>query len=328
MLSTYMKTARKQLKMILIVIMVIMITILLISCVTPYLIPISKYPDLIDVYPYLSSQYMEVNTIRLHYRLYTPTVDPKGNVLLIHGLGGSTYSFEKTIPSLTAAGFVVVAVDLPGFGYSDRSGNIDHSQNARSTLLWTFLDRLPSDIPQVRWHLVGHSMGAATAVRMALARQERTASITIIDGAFGNPDSKRNVPLWIPSVIRWIQVLVQYRFSNPKQIEKILEQGYLTSPNEKDIKGYREPLLIDGTARQVPSLLKTSTDVQIEELGSLNMPVLIVWGKNDPWTPVADVDRIAQILPGATYHIIEHAGHFPLETHPDVTNSILVDFLQ
>jgi pimeloyl-ACP methyl ester carboxylesterase len=68
--------------------------------------------------------------------------DALGNILLIHGLGGSTFSFRNNAEALSSAGYNVIAVDLPAFGYSDRKRNIDHSQDNRARLLWLMIEEI------------------------------------------------------------------------------------------------------------------------------------------------------------------------------------------
>ena len=151
----------------LVIISIVLLLIISTSCVTPYLIPLSKPQPSIELYPFPDSEYIKVNGILFHYRFGKPSTDPIGYILLVHGFGGSTYSFQSTIKPLNAAGFVTVAVDLPGFGYSERSNELNHSQNARGELLWTFIQLIDANLESHTWHLAGHSMGAATVATMA-----------------------------------------------------------------------------------------------------------------------------------------------------------------
>ena len=97
--------------------------------------PLSEASAQLPDKPFANSQYVEVDGIVLHCRTWNPQAEQYlGKVLLIHGLGASTYSWEQTADALSQAGYWVIAADLPGFGYSSRQSGLDHSQKRRSSI--------------------------------------------------------------------------------------------------------------------------------------------------------------------------------------------------
>jgi pimeloyl-ACP methyl ester carboxylesterase len=62
-------------------------------------------------------------------------------------------------------------------------------------------------------------------------------------------------------------------------------------------------------------------------LSSISVPVLIAWGEEDAWLPVADSERIAERIPGARRVVIPDAGHFCMEDRPDAVAAALRSFL-
>lgn len=159
--------------------LVALISLFILLSLIPYLITVpssdAEYMD--KAFP--ESEYIEINDISVHYRVWTPeTSFIKGKVLLVHGLGGSTFSWRNNIAPLQKEGYLVVAADLPGFGYSDRKSGIDHSQRARSDILWQLLDQtdptLDQDAASSGWVLAGHSMGAGTVSAMAINKPGRS----------------------------------------------------------------------------------------------------------------------------------------------------------
>ena len=128
-----------------------------------------------DTLPFTNSAFAVVDDVNLHYRAWMPKKPVIGKILFVHGLGGSTFSWRYTVDTLQEAGHAVVTVDLPGFGYSDRTRGLDHSQTARARYLWALLEELdqtlmPDTDRNQLWNLVGHSMGGGTITAMALAR--------------------------------------------------------------------------------------------------------------------------------------------------------------
>ena len=91
--------------------------------------------------PFINSHKTTVDSVMLHYRVWITKVKPsKGKVLFIHGFTGSTFSFRKNYDSLVNAGYNILAVDLPAFGYSDRGTWINHSQSSRAVMIWKLID--------------------------------------------------------------------------------------------------------------------------------------------------------------------------------------------
>ena len=99
-------------------------------------------------------------------------------LLLIHGLGASTFTFRRILPDL-ARRFRVVAVDLKGFGFSERPAAGDYSLSAQAALVRQVMDQLGVEKASV----LGHSMGGAVAMRLALAYPERVERLILASSA-------------------------------------------------------------------------------------------------------------------------------------------------
>ncbi|HVD01064.1 MAG TPA: alpha/beta fold hydrolase, partial [Candidatus Dormibacteraeota bacterium] len=103
-------------------------------------------------------------------------------VLLLHGIGHSLRNWFRTVPALTQAGFRAIAIDTPGFGYSEAPDTI-LDEDGTTAFLTDFLDTFYLD----KVHLVGHSLGGALATVLALHRPERVARLALVAPAVG-PD--------------------------------------------------------------------------------------------------------------------------------------------
>lgn len=306
--------------------------IILLLSIVPYLVPLSRSGDVTRIRPYDNSMYYEVDEVVVHYRIFLPEAENvSGKILLVHGMGGSTYSFEKTVSELTAEGYLVVAVDLPGFGYSGRPEDFDHSHKSRSALLWGLLDEVDKTSPAVsegqRWHLAGHSMGGGTVAAMAVDREDRTESLILIDGALLENERGGGLLFAIPPVTRWIQVVLEQFVIRAVNIRSFLRSAYGVEPTEEQVLGYLNPLSLPGTARGAAQLLRTSKNVPLQDLSSLKMPVTAIWGEKDSWVPLSDTEQIRNVLPQLDVEIIEGAGHVPMESHPEAFNQALLSAL-
>ncbi|MGM0415040.1 MAG: alpha/beta fold hydrolase, partial [Bacillota bacterium] len=123
--------------------------------------------------PYANSNFVEINGIVLHYRIDKAVNDQSaGKILMVHGMGGSTYCWRENIKSLNQNGFHVIRVDLPAFGFSDRQPGLNHTAENRADWLWSLLDYLDTEqfSEKENWVLIGHSMGGKTIAEMELIR--------------------------------------------------------------------------------------------------------------------------------------------------------------
>jgi pimeloyl-ACP methyl ester carboxylesterase len=311
---------------------IILLGILLLLSIVPYLIPLSRSGDVTRLRPYDSSMYFIEDGVAVHYRVSLPETESiRGKILLVHGMGGSTYSFEETVPALIAEGYLVVAVDLPGFGYSSRPEIFDQSQKNRSALLWGLLDEVDRTSTEgsgaQRWLLAGHSMGGGTVAAMAVERQDRTEHLVLIDGALLEND-RGGFLFDLPPVMRWIQVALEYFVIRGVNFQSFLRSAYGAEPTAQQVAGYLDPLKLPGTARGAASLLRTSENIPLQELSSLKIPVTAIWGENDSWVPLSDTEKIKDLIPQLVVVIIEDAGHVPMESHPEEFNGALLDIFE
>lgn len=308
----------------------VILVLLLLTAIVPYLIPLSKAEQ--TQYPFENSHHYDTEETIIHYRVYEPDAESVlGKILLIHGLGGSTFSYETNAPFLAQAGYLVITVDLPGFGYSSRNINEDHAQTTRANQLWQLLDEIDqkalyNSSLTSSWHIGGHSMGGGTATAMAFTRQDDVSSMILIDGAlFENNRSSTFVTL--PIISRIIQVLLEHVLIKPDRIESFLTSAYGQTPTEEQVLGYLTPLTLNGTARSALALLKTAKNIPEESLSELDLPVLALWGEDDAWVPVETTTKIKDLMPQTQITIIEGAGHVPMETHAKEFNQILLQWL-
>ncbi len=311
--------------------LMVVCSLFLFLSVLPYFIPITSGANYDPGKPFPESHFFEVDGIDLHYRLWLPAHEKiQGRVLLIHGMGGSTFSWRYTVESLTEAGYVVAAVDLPAFGYSSRKGGLKHTQVNRSLWLWRLLDEigetLPTEIQGTTWHLVGHSMGGGVAAAMVVAQPNRTASAVFVDGALTLTSRNSRSILAYPPVRRWIQVALRHYIFKVPRIEKMLEGAYNRQPSAEEVQGYLSPLRFPGTERVFYDLIKSQSAVPLEPLRQIPVPMMAIWGREDQWIFLAQGEQFIKEVPSVPLYVIDGAGHCPMETHSEEFNAVLLDF--
>jgi pimeloyl-ACP methyl ester carboxylesterase len=309
------------------------LTFLLVVCALPFFLPVSSATGQQPSTPFANSQFITVDGVELHCRIWEQqTAACKGKVLLIHGLGGSTYSWVQTADALIQDGYWVIAVDLPGFGYSSRQTGLDHSQQQRGRLVWQLLksaaSQIPIDVQNAPWILVGHSMGAGTVAAMALEEPGLTARLVFADGAvLDNAPGFATGLMAFPPAARWMAIILEYGIIREANVRNILATAYAREPTTEQVNAYFMPLKISGTARAFIDIIRTTKNEPVAGLHDLACPIDAIWGENDPVIPLSQAGTLQQLIPALKLRTIAGAGHVPMETNSADFNRALLNIL-
>jgi pimeloyl-ACP methyl ester carboxylesterase len=282
--------------------------------------------------PFENSHFVVIDSLRIHYRTWNADIkNPKGKVLLIHGFCGSTFCWRNNYDALTAAGYKVVAIDLPGFGYSGRDAKLNQSQSNRGKMIWELLEKIDGNDTS-KWNIVGHSMGGGTAEAVALMKLDRTKTLTILDGMIFIENN--NVNLSIVGLVNhpWYKKLLlsytEHRYLSFNNFRRELKGTYGFLPDTLTVNGYWEPLQVDGTPETIVNLLANSKEIQdLNASGLAQIPVLVIWGKKDKTLRLKNGKKLKRAVPSIDLKVIPDARHMAMETHPAVFNQMLVEFL-
>ncbi|HEY0721007.1 MAG TPA: alpha/beta hydrolase [Gammaproteobacteria bacterium] len=239
-------------------------------------------------------------------------------VILIHGLNGSVDDWRHTLPAL-AKNFHVVAFDLPGFGKSDKGSQL-YSPTSYARLAQFLADRYFSSKP---YHIIGHSMGGAIALRYAALRPLRFQRLVLLDAA----------GILHPLVISKFQAgsLVE-RASGVKQTRGMAERvsGKLLELADKlpilptDIvnTSLGRDVVLSGGPAKIAALALSSEDFSFA-VASVTEPTLILWGDNDLTVPLRTGQVLAARLAQARLEIIAGAGHEPMNDQSEQVNALI-----
>lgn len=302
----------------------IVLALLFILFVLPYLLP-GENAKAIPEKPFDNSEFVIVDDVSLHIRFW-PALQSKGNILLIHGLGGSTFSFRNNAEPLSDAGYNVIAVDLPAFGYSDRKRNISHSQENRARLLWLMIEEVEKKYGIIDdWILFGHSMGASTTLAMANQKADKVSALGFIDGAVSG-DQRNNLLFKIPPIQQWMKVILKNFVVKERNVTNFLTSAYNRTPSEKEIAGYFDPYTVKGTFGAWVDFLGSAKNINIEDLSDKGIPIIVLWGEDDEWVSVDTVEIITSTVSKTYVYIFEGEGHCPNETSP-VFNDKMIELL-
>jgi 2-hydroxymuconate-semialdehyde hydrolase len=242
-------------------------------------------------------------------------------LMLIHGLGASTFTFQRVIPEL-ARRFRVVALDLKGFGFSDRPGG-DYTLTGQADLVRRLMDRLGID----RASVLGHSMGGAVAMRLALACPERVERLILASSA---SDLELGRRIWGAALLgRLLPLVAPFTLHNRRFRELSLRSGFHDSDNctEQIIEGYMLPGRVRGNLRALGNTMAQWRRDPPLRPADITHPTLVLWGEADRWLPPSRGERLHRLISGSRLEVISGGGHLFLQEQPESSLRLIEDFL-
>jgi len=245
-------------------------------------------------------------------------------LILIHGFFYDTYMWHNNIDAL-AARFKVYAFDLWGFGYSTREP-MDYGYPLYSRQLLAFMDALGIQ----KASMVGQSMGGGAIIKLAISHRARIDKVILVDPA--------GMPNLLPLMGRIANLPIIGEFTYGLQSDFMrklaLKRNFIHNPAHitnvyfQNVTRFHK---ITGTSRVMLAILrKRFFDTLLDEVrafGEMNVPTLIVWGREDQSIPVERGRAMHAILKSSLLHIIEHAGHCPHDEQSALFNQLAVEFL-
>ena len=267
----------------------------------------------------------EVDGLALNY-----LVEGRGPaVVLVHGLGGFAESWRHNIGSL-AARATVYAIDLPGFGRSAKP-RAAYSLAFFARTLHAFLD----GVGVTHASLVGHSLGAAVAVTYALTRPARVERLALLSGCvpgfawrpgwrarvMATPGVGEALALCGCAALYRAAIAKCFHAPAPEEVAFLVGCEYAARTSAAARAAWL------GTVR---SFAADFVDRRVDyrrAIATLDLPVLLVHGRQDPAIPAAHCADAAAGFPRASVRWLDACGHFPHIEHAQVVNGWLADFL-
>jgi pimeloyl-ACP methyl ester carboxylesterase len=258
-------------------------------------------------------------------------------LFLIHGFGASIDHWRKNMPALAAGGYQVYAIDLLGFGGSDKAP-IDYSMELWEELVVDF------------WHehinkptiFIGNSIGALLSLMLVTHHPELSAGGVLINCAGGlnhRPDELnfvlRNVMAIFTNIVASpaFGKLLFDRVRQKSQIRNSLYQVYQRREAVTDelIDIIYQPACDPGAQQVFVSILTAPAGPTPESLlPQVTKPLLVLWGENDPWTPIKGAKVYRELAAtGRSIRVVSipNAGHCPHDEHPEVVNPAILEWL-
>jgi len=241
------------------------------------------------------------------------------HILFIHGLGSSADRWLD-IPDALSKYYHTLAVDLIGFGGSDKPEDINYTIEKFAELILEFINKMGLHDGKIT--LVGHSLGGYIAVEFAIRNKKLIDKLVLIDssGFLKGPT---------PLLEQYLYAAQYTSYDNARNVfEQLVSQPWKVLPAV--INSFIMRINSPGAKYAFESAYKNSTSTQID-LSSLksieDIPTLIIWGNNDRLIPIEHSEPFKQVLKKHRFETIEDAGHAPFAEKPAIISELLHTFL-
>jgi 2-hydroxy-6-oxonona-2,4-dienedioate hydrolase len=258
-------------------------------------------------------------------------VDMRQHLLFIHGLGSSADRWLD-IPDALSLYFHTLAIDLPGFGGSDKPDDMNYTIEAFSDIVRRFMDKIriteeDRDNNKARTiTLVGHSLGGYIASRIAAAEDNSHFLHKLV-----LVDSSGNLEKPTPLLQQYLDAAVN---PSKEKVRNVFEQMVANPLLISDllVQGFIDRISKPGSKYAFESSLRNSANTQIgirnlTKIGEKGIPTMIIWGIHDKVIPTQHSEIFREAIKGSTVTIIPGTGHAPFTEKPALVCEYLHKFL-
>lgn len=266
----------------------------------------------------------------------------KTPVIFIHGFGGNADQFRYNMPVISENGHKAYAIDLLGYGYSDKPNPKNFEVNALYNFeTWAeqtafFIEEVVRE-PSI---LVCNSIGGLVGLQTSIKNKSLVKGIILINISLRQLHKRKQSVLQRP-VVSAIQTILretpigQSFFSSvaqPETVRAILRQAYSDpeSIDDETLDIILKPGLLPGASNVFLDFISYSDGPLPEDmLPQIECPVRFLWGERDPWEPIAMGRAAYSGFPCVDSFVpLAGAGHCPMDQVPDRVNAEILSYLR
>jgi pimeloyl-ACP methyl ester carboxylesterase len=248
-------------------------------------------------------------------------------VVLLHGFGTSSFIWREVAPDIALANRTAFAVDMFGYGESDRPFDADFGISAQAELV----DRALTALRLPKATIVGLDLGGAVALRLAANRPERVERLFLV-----NPIALDEVPAEDIKTLQRNTGRFAFRVSRgilgaAPILGELLRRSVSNEEHMPDklVARYLAPYVGEEGLEHLLLLARSVDDEDMAdaELGMLPHPTLIVWGDQDQWIGPKFPERLSDTIPGSRLVRLPGVGRLVPEEAPETVVSLLLEFI-
>lgn len=248
-------------------------------------------------------------------------------VVMLHGSGAGASgwsNFHRNVDAFVDAGHRVILPDCPGWNKSDAIVCTESRSHLNARALKGLLDVLGID----KAHVVGNSMGGASALAFALEYPERLDRMVIMGGGGLGPSVFQPMPL--EGIKHLFGLYVDPTLENLKKMLDVFvfDASKLTAElmQERHRNMMERPDHLENFVKSFRAYPKQFPDLS-SRLAEITAPTLVTWGRDDRFVPMDHALRLLHGLPQAELHVFGRCGHWAQWEHADKFNRLVLEFL-
>jgi pimeloyl-ACP methyl ester carboxylesterase len=246
-------------------------------------------------------------------------------LVMLHGLGATKAEFLPSVPALAPSGFRTIAIDLPGFGDSDKP--FPAAYDARFFARWVAatLDSLGLD----RTHLLGHSMGGRVALEVGMRHADRIDRLVLMTPSMAwlqQPSWAKPLKLVRPELGILQPAPKGFVEGIMKRVVPAADSHFVAPALDEFLRSYLTP-------RGRVAFYAAARNIALEEPGEfweglreLAPESLFIWGRRDGLVPIAFARHVRERLPAARHCELD-CGHVPQLERPAQLHAAITRFL-
>lgn len=280
-----------------------------------------------DEKPFENSAFFTYGKYTLHYRTFTAE-NEKDKIMMIHGFGCSTSTWEPIAKQLREKGYTCVLVDLPGFGYSTRETEIaDEDAIDREKMVIALMKSIAETED---WIVAGHSMGGGVAMNIACLEPQIKGlmlfcpcPIAELSGSLADMMSSKLMGTManfifekMTKVTPLLRMVAYFAFMD-WEFTKNYDLSIISAPLQIHNTGYSNMIT---SARAMPN--------DFEKIKALDMPTLLVQADKDMVLNSSMKNQVNSALASAEAYTVEGGGHLCIENRSDELTQVICDFLK
>lgn len=267
--------------------------------------------------------FLRVGQAQYHYTEYPASGK---DMLFIHGFASSTYTWEKVAPILNNMGYHVWALDIKGFGWSEKPRNTSYDilTLTQEVNQWMEAVGLTDAV------LVGNSLGGGIVTLLALLHPDKASRIVLIDAAAYDTEFPLIMKLARLPFAAMIAKLFFCRWVVRQTLYEVYHhKGWITDDQvEAYYSRLRTDYALEAQVAVVKNLEFSRVEKYVNRIPEISSRAMIIWGEHDRWIPLSSAYRFAAELKDSTLVIVPECGHMPQEEYPDFTGRLIDAFVK
>lgn len=247
-------------------------------------------------------------------------------LLLIHGSNASMQTWNALVTELSDK-YRLISYDQHGHGLTGPHLKDDYTAQAKMTTALKVLNH--AQVDKAVW--IGNSMGGWLTWRSALSEPSRVSKMVLID-ASGAQIEEKITPYFAARLSQsWFGQLIAPYITPRQLIKQSLEQNYVdhSKIDDKLIDTYWEMIRFPGNRAAIAPRAKASREPEVwQQVNTLTLPTLLLWGEQDTVIPVSHARAFAKEITDSQLKIYPNAGHLPQEEIPKQVASDIRTWLE